>query len=395
MKRTIRLTLGVICMLFAGIIYAWSILKAPLAQEFSWSASQLALNFTLTMCFFCIGGMVSGFTIKKVGPKVLIVLSAFISGLGFIITSKNPGNLQSLYLSYGVMCGFGIGVAYNALLACTNAWFPDKKGLCSGCLMMGFGASTLVIGNIAGRMMESSSYGWRKTYFLLGIALMFVLAVSGLYAAFPAQDVKAEKTDETASEDSENEYTPVRMLKSFTFWKFYLFTISMAAIGNVVISVTKDIALSLGAQAALATSLVGTLSICNGLGRLISGALFDSLGRKKTMLIGGVVTLLAPCALLFAALSNNLIIGIIGLILCGLSYGFSPSISSAVTSSFFGQKNFAMNFAITNTMLIPTSFIATLVGSMITKSGSFISTYVLLIAFAVVSLVLNLSIKKP
>lgn len=382
-------------MLFAGVIYAWSILKAPLAQEYSWSASQLALNFTLTMCFFCIGGMVSGFTIKKIGPKVLIVASAVFSGLGFIITSKNSGNLSVLYLSYGAMCGFGIGVAYNALLACTNAWFPDKKGLCSGCLMMGFGASTLVIGNIAGKLMDSPSCGWRKTYLLLGVALMIVLAVSGLYAAFPPSDENKKSLDANTSDNSENEYTPGRMLKSFTFWKFYLFTITMAAIGNVVISVTKDIALSLGAQATLATSLVGTLSICNGLGRLASGALFDAVGRKKTMLIVGIITLLAPCALLFATTSGQLIIGIIGLILCGLSYGFSPSISSAVTSSFFGQKNFAINFAITNTMLIPTSFIATLVGSMITNSGTFVSTYILLIAFAIVSLVLNLYIKKP
>lgn len=394
MKRSIRLTLGVISMLFAGVIYAWSILKAPLAQEFSWSVSQLALNFTLTMCFFCVGGMVSGFTIKKLGPKVLIISAAVISGFGFIIASKNPGSLAYLYLSYGVMCGFGIGIAYNALLACTNAWFPDKKGLCSGCLMMGFGASTLIIGNIAGTMIELSSFGWRKTYMVLGIALLLVLAASGFCAAFPPVENSPEK-NESESGDSKNEFTPLKMLKNITFWKFYLFSISMAAIGNVVISVSKDIALSLGAQATLATSLVGALSICNGLGRLASGALFDAAGRKKTMLLGSIITLLAPCALLISTFSNSLIIGIIGLLLCGLSYGFSPSISSAVTSEFYGQKNYAINFAIINTMLIPTSFIATLVGSMITKSGSFVSSFVLLIVLAVVSLALNLSIKKP
>ena len=32
-------------MFVIGIIYAWSILKAPLQEEFQWSASELALNF--------------------------------------------------------------------------------------------------------------------------------------------------------------------------------------------------------------------------------------------------------------------------------------------------------------------------------------------------------------
>ena len=46
------MAVGVIAMLFAGVLYAWSILKSPLASEFGWGASALALNFTLAMTFF-------------------------------------------------------------------------------------------------------------------------------------------------------------------------------------------------------------------------------------------------------------------------------------------------------------------------------------------------------
>ena len=58
--RWLYLITGVISMLFAGIIYAWSILKAPLAVEFGWNPAELALNFTIMMCFFCVGGILSG-----------------------------------------------------------------------------------------------------------------------------------------------------------------------------------------------------------------------------------------------------------------------------------------------------------------------------------------------
>lgn len=79
---------GVVSMLFAGIIYAWSILKAPLTEEFGWTPSQLALNFTLTMCFFCIGGIVSGVLTKKTSPKVTAVISAILVFSGFTISSR-------------------------------------------------------------------------------------------------------------------------------------------------------------------------------------------------------------------------------------------------------------------------------------------------------------------
>ena len=55
-KRWAYLGVGVIAMLFAGILYAWSILKSPLVGQFAWGQAELALNFTIAMTFFCVGG---------------------------------------------------------------------------------------------------------------------------------------------------------------------------------------------------------------------------------------------------------------------------------------------------------------------------------------------------
>jgi OFA family oxalate/formate antiporter-like MFS transporter len=53
--RWLYLATGVFAMLFSGVLYAWSILKIPFKAVFGWSDSVLALNFTITMCFFCLG----------------------------------------------------------------------------------------------------------------------------------------------------------------------------------------------------------------------------------------------------------------------------------------------------------------------------------------------------
>ena len=148
--RWLYLAVGVAAMLFAGIIYAWSILKAPLTDEFGWAGSELTLNFTLTICFFCLGAFVGGMASKRLGVRLALILSGVISCTGFILASRlSGGNIVMLYISYGGLAGFGIGIAYTVIIATVSAWFPDKKGTCSGALLMGFGASALVVGNLA------------------------------------------------------------------------------------------------------------------------------------------------------------------------------------------------------------------------------------------------------
>ncbi|HCF50266.1 MAG TPA: MFS transporter, partial [Syntrophomonas sp.] len=121
----------------------------------------------------------------------------------------------------------------------------------------------------------------------------------------------------------------------------------------------------------------------------------DAFGRRVTMLTANAITIAAPAVTLMAVLFNSIPLCVVGLSLCGLSYGCAPTITSAVISSFYGPKNFSLNFSIANTFLIPTSFVATLAGSFVTKTGSFVSTFVMLLIFSIVALVFNLSIKRP
>lgn len=81
-----------------------------------------------------------------------------------------------LYLSYGGLIGLGVGFSYNAVLGTVMGWFPDKKGFASGVLLMGFGCSTLIMGNLADRLFRSAM-GWRTTYLLLGAATLVVLLI--------------------------------------------------------------------------------------------------------------------------------------------------------------------------------------------------------------------------
>jgi OFA family oxalate/formate antiporter-like MFS transporter len=296
------------------------------------------------------------------------------------------------------MAGLGIGIAYNVIISTVSAWFPDKKGLCTGALMMGFGASSLILGNLANSLF-ATNLSRKGTYVILGVALFVVLGLVSLFLKRPDADTVLPqpkiKGNNSAEDFEQKDFTTKEMLKRFSFWRAFALLAFATAVGNSVISFARDLALSVGSGVALATSLVGVLAVCNGLGRIIIGAMFDALGRKKTMLIATVLTIVAAATTLLAVVTGSVTVCIIGLCLTGLSYGSCPTMVSAFVSAFYGQKHFATNFSVMNCNLICASFMATACSSLIGTFGSFVAPFILLLSLAVAALVLNLTLKRP
>lgn len=397
--RWFYLAIGVIAMLFAGVLYAWSILKAPLSMEFGWSASELALNFTLAMSFFCVGGLLGAALSKRVGSRIALMIAGVLSASGFILTAllRNP-SIGMLYLSYGFLAGMGIGIAYNVLIATVSAWFPDKKGLCSGCLMMGFGASALILGNAADALFKSN-LGWRYTYMILGASICIVLFLSATLLQKPDAETLLPKAKNNKNAKTENfdrkDYTSLQMLCRPSFWMAFLCISFLAAVGSSVISFAKDLALSVNAPESLAVSLVGVLSVCNGLGRILTGSLFDSIGRRKTMLCANILTICAAAVTLLSVSIGSLPLCIAGLCLTGMSYGACPTITAAFTSSFFGMKYFSTNMALMTFTVMAGSLIATLSNKILEITGGYTTTFMMLLSLTFVALILNIFIRKP
>lgn len=401
-KKTYRwkvLAESVVAMLFAGIIYAWSILKVPLAEDFGWGSEQLSLNFTFTMCTFCLGGLLGSFLAKKIGVKAACFLSALLAGSGMALTGLlNGGSVIMLFVTYAMLAGLGIGIAYNVIISTVSAWFPDKKGLCTGCLMMGFGASSLLLGNLADALFKTR-LDRKGTYLILGAAIFVVLGITSTFLKRPQADEQLpcakKKTNSHEESFATKDYTTKEMLKRFSFWRAFTLLLFATAVGNSVISFARDLAISVGAKAALATTLVGVLAVCNGLGRVFTGLLFDALGRKSTMVIATVLTIVAAGVTLLSVVSGSVALCIVGLCLTGLSYGSCPTMVTSFVSAFYGQKHFATNFSVMNCNLIFASFIATACSRLLNVFGGYTVPFVLLLVLAFVAFILNLTIKKP
>ena len=409
-KRWLYLGTATLTLLFLGLIYAWSIFRTPLGEMFpDWSISQMSLTFTISMIFFCLGGFAGGLMSKKFSVRVRFLISAVMLFIGFFMVSTikpdNPaGSLTILYIFYGIFGGGGVGFAYNTVIGTLNKWFPDKVGLASGIMLMGFGLGGLVLGSIVNSMI--GSMGILPVFKILGIVIAVICVLAAFIIKAPtAEDSRAlsvlaaantKKADAGSAPSAVRDYSAGEMLRTARFWFFTLWAILLNSAGLLVINSAANISVAFGGTAVLGM----IVSLFNGAGRIIAGNNFDRFGRKTATITNNAFMLAAGIFLTLGGMSSKYIFILIGLIFVGLAYGGCPTITSAYINKAFGPANFPTNFSIANFSLIPAATIGPMISSALLESagGSYNTNFYAIIGFSVAALVmwflLNMSSKE-
>jgi OFA family oxalate/formate antiporter-like MFS transporter len=395
-KRWLYLITASVSFLFLGLIYAWSIFKAPFSEMFpDWSVSQMSLTFTISMSFFCIGGFVAGLLSKKLSIRVRLLIATVMLFVGFFVVSlvkpDNPGgSLIMLYIFYGMFGGGGVGFAYNGIIGTINSWFPDKIGLASGIMLMGFGLGGLVLGSVVNSLIGSN--GLLPTFRLLAIVIAIVCALAAFIIKQPTAEESKELVAAAANSSKKKasvpteDYTPAEMLKTSKFWLMTIWLILINSGGLLVINSAATISVAYGGTAVLGM----IVSLFNGAGRIFTGTNFDRNGRKVATLCNNAFMIAAGLLLTAGGLTGKYIFILLGLIFVGLFYGGCPTIASAFTNQTFGAKNFPTNFSISNFNLLVGATLGPMLSSALLEAanGDFITNFYAIIALAVLALIL-------
>ena len=261
--RWLYAVVGTIILLFAGLVYAWSVLSSPIAAEFSqWNQSQLSLTFTLVMTFFCVGGLVAGLVARKLNPKFNVWISGVLFLIGFVVSSFTQ-NLMTLYLGFGVCCGFASGFVYNAVMSTVSRWFPDQQGLISGILLMGFGIGSFLIGKVYQAAIPADIDGWRIGFRVIGIVIFVIFAICAFFVVKPGADYQLPAAKQKKKVGKVlGEYTTSQMLKTPTFWLYFVWAILLSAAGLSLISQASGVAREVGTGVSAGTiaTVVGLIS---------------------------------------------------------------------------------------------------------------------------------------
>ena len=312
-KRWLIAIMGTCLQICLGTAYAWSFFQLPLSSAFGWSQSLTAWAFCLAICFLGLSAAVGGILLPKVGPRKLAMGGGFLFALGYL-TAAFALQAQSaplLFLTYGVIGGIGLGFGYVTPVATVSKWFPDKKGLATGMVVMGFGLGALFMSKIFAPMLlnyfnfagaadaAAQQAILVKVFLALGVIfLILTLPIGSMMKNPPAGYVPAGYTPPkvsaaaSAAMDSLTAKDSILSKRFLVMWIIFFCNITA---GIAIIGFQSPLFQDLWSKvdptldkmtlAAYGGTLIAVTSIFNGLGRFFWGGMSDKIGRTQTFRI--------------------------------------------------------------------------------------------------------------
>ena len=340
---------GTVLQIALGTVYAWSFFQQPVMAVGNWSNTQAAWVFSLAIFFLGLSAAWGGINLAGFGPRKLAMTGGLLFGLGYLIAAYalHIQNLPLLYAGYGIIGGIGLGLGYVTPVATAAKWFPDKKGLITGMVVMGFGFGALVMAKVLAPVFISMTGGNLVLVFAyVGVIMLLVTLPAGYFlvnppAGFapPGYDPPAQSAGAEAAQEDMTAKECILSSKFLMMWTVFFFNIvaGIMFIGfqspllQDLLKKTMDpVALTepkvMAGLAASGATLIAVSSIFNGVGRFLWGGVSDKIGRAQTFRLILGSQLLVFIALMFV--SDPLIFGVLVcyILLCyGGGFGSMPS----------------------------------------------------------------------
>jgi len=307
-----------------GLVYAYGIFFKPMSNEFGWSRSVTAGPFGFYAIFHNLLALFAGKICDRFGPKLLLAIGGFCLGLSMILM-RYVTTIWELYLFYGVLLSIGIASVYIPVMSTVSRWFKAKRGLAIGLTAAGLGAGSLIFSPLCAWLI--SSFGWRKTYTVLGILawIIFVPIVKFLKEV-PRESTESGKLEGLSFSEA---------LRTLAFWALGFSWLFIAlALWALIIHIIP-LATDRGMPLMTAGILGGVIGATSIIGRISAGFLSDKVGRKRILITEFIFQSIAFIWLLFSAEVWMLFLFAI---LFGLSSGGWTGVIAAFPADYFGYK---------------------------------------------------------
>jgi len=405
-KNRWTIVLGaLIVQIILGTVYAFSVFVKPLETAFEWNRATTQWAFSFALAFFAITMIPAGRLQDRIGPRKVASIGGILLGLSFllgsaIITGSHP---WTLYLTYGVIGGAGIGFAYVCPIAACMKWFPDKKGLITGLAVAGFGAGALFFAGPASVLLQEAApakeaiefatifraaigfgqnpgfgIGWKAFFLFWGIICTISVLLGAMLLRNPPAGWTPHKKD-TENKDKKPkaaflikqwlqkkhiinvEKKPVIQPKIDFSWHdmvntplacmLWITFIFSATSGLMAIGQWKPMISSLLQGKTFAPAWmggfgrfiepVGILAIFNALGRIFWGKVSDRIGRPRSMML---MFIAQGIAFMFLVSVKTHLAIFIASAWVGLNFGGNFALFPSATADYFGTKNIGMNY---------------------------------------------------
>ena len=342
---------ALIVQLCLGSIYAWSIFQKSLSDApYNLGTFESLLPFAIGLATFAVVMLFAGKWQDKVGPRRVATTGGILLGLGYILASgvtlfDTDPNLTLIWLviTYGVIGGAGIGLAYVCPIAALVKWFPDKKGLITGIAVAGFGAGALVFAQVETAFITETDISPA----LLVCGIIFLIGVVGGAQLLknPPKGWTPEGWEPPAPKSTGlgRDYERREILKTPQFWLLWGMFVLAATAGLMTLGILRAFlqAANSSIDIGVAATIVGILAIFNAGGRIFWGFVSDKINRAPTMIV--MFALLAIAMFTFGFQTDILFLTAIACVI-GLCFGGNFALFPSTTADYFGTKNVGSNY---------------------------------------------------
>jgi OFA family oxalate/formate antiporter-like MFS transporter len=309
-----------------GTIYAFSVFLRPMEAMLGIGRAQMSLVFALATISLTVGMNAAPWLYRRLPAVALLLAAGACSAAGLWLTAAADG-FTELLLGYGVMFGFGGGVAFILVQQGVNQTMAMPSGLVNGFIVALYPLGAMIGAPVFGWAIEA--WGLRQTLAGLGVTVLLAAAAAG----WLMRVARIAMHDSSAGGGADAD--PHWGLFVRLFLVFFL----AAAAGLMVMSQAAGIVQAYGGRTALA---LGATTLITGLiaaARTGGGWLVDrfpvprvAMGAHLWSLAGVLILTLWPGPL----------VAIPALAMIGMGYGIVSGLTAGAIAQYWHRNAFGL-----------------------------------------------------
>ncbi|XP_070558352.1 apicoplast pyruvate carrier 1-like isoform X2 [Ptychodera flava] len=355
--------------------------------------------------FMYFGGLLG----KKLGTRVTVLIGSSIQSAGVLLTYFSlRHSFYLVIITYGVMYGLGVALAYGAAITCGLRWFPKHKGVITGLIVAGYGGGAFIFNqvqtayinpqNLSPTERLSGKYFDQKEildrtptcFLLLGGCYIVLQLIGTLFVVdppekeilsqqsenqskrlFPLPDEEREEIDSRCSGSNLNSSAVVRTRAFWTMW----FTFVLNKETEIfVTSLYKVFGQNFIHDDHFLSRVGSFASVFDCLGRVFWGYLGDRFSFRDAML--GLCTFSVAFLVTFIA-TEEAGKAMFAIWVCAIFFTLSGNFAlfPMATARSFGEENAGPNYGILYTAVMASSVSGTLFISTLSKRIGWIGLF--------------------
>ncbi|KAI8394330.1 major facilitator superfamily domain-containing protein [Radiomyces spectabilis] len=314
-----------------GVSISWGVMQDYYQQNLFYDDPNAALNLsfvgTIILVFFNLMSPVGQILASIFDSRIVMLLGTFCITLSLEMAGFSS-QVWHLYLSQGVLFGFGASMLYVTIMGIAPQWFNRRRGLALGIIVSGSGVGGLIMPFIMQPINAKLGAPW--TYRVIGFVCLLCDVVACILVKDKYPRIKGRKRLQ--------DIIQLKVLKNVDFI-IWVISADLCVLGYYVpYFFLPSYATHIGLSDSQGSSLVAISSACNFLGRVFAGYLADRIGKLNTHTIFTFIGGLSSLLIWTFAYSYGTLVAFS--VILGFFAGTYFSLLSPVTLSILGMEMF-------------------------------------------------------